>query len=171
MSSRTVAVRISCENYDLTNFEDSNGFDLPANISFPILLKARGSVIVDTGIKLNLPPFLYADVRPRSGLAFSHEVVAFSGLIDHGYTGNIFVKLFNLGDRDYTIYPGDRIAQLVFCESIKPRFFPIRKEIQTSRNARGFGSTSSPLNNDEVVFLPFIFNKNSAVEEEITPDK
>src|SRR5258708_1437290 len=68
---------------------------------------------VPTGLAIELPPGYEAQVRPRSGLALKHSITVNFGTIDPGYRGEIKVIMFNLGRADYTIEPGDRIAQLV----------------------------------------------------------
>jgi dUTP pyrophosphatase len=68
---------------------------------------------VPTGLAIELPPGCEAQVRPRSGLGLKHSLTVNFGTIDPGYRGEIRVIMFNLGRADYTIEPGDRIAQLV----------------------------------------------------------
>ena len=72
-------------------------------------------VLVRTGIAIELPSGLEAQVRPRSGLALKHGVTVANapGTIDADYRGDVGVILINLGDRPFPIRPGDRIAQLV----------------------------------------------------------
>ena len=115
------------------------GIDLPA-AEFGVL-PVGGSVVVDTGIKLvdllsenNLNDLvtgnhsgwipndfiLESQVRPRSGLAAKHGVVAMLGTIDLDYKDTIKVILFNLGKEKYEIHPGDRVAQLVFALVYRP---------------------------------------------------
>lgn len=68
---------------------------------------------VATGIAIELPPGYEAQVRPRSGMALKHSVTVNFGTIDPGYRGELRVVMFNLGQADYTVEKGDRIAQLV----------------------------------------------------------
>src|ERR1022692_787348 len=62
-----------------------------------------------------LPPGYEAQVRPRSGLALKHAITSPNapGTIDPGYRGEIRVILLNLGREPYTVYAGDRIAQMI----------------------------------------------------------
>jgi dUTP pyrophosphatase len=71
---------------------------------------ARG---VPTGIAIQLDPGYEAQVRPRSGMALKHSITVNFGTIDPGYRGEIRVVMFNLGQADYVVEKGDRIAQLV----------------------------------------------------------
>lgn len=107
----------------------ASGLDLPA-AEFGVL-PVGGSVVVDTGITLrdlgvtlwtptSSDYILEAQVRPRSGLAAKHGVVAMLGTIDADYKDTIKVILFNFGKEKYEIHPGDRIAQLVFAIVYRP---------------------------------------------------
>ena len=105
-------------------------------------IKAHGSETFDTGVHVELPQKTYGKIASKSGLNVNHSVVSCGGTIDQGYTGSIKVKLYNLGDEDYTFKCGEKIAQLV----IQPCLFcdvevvdEINKE--TDRMDNGFGST------------------------------
>ena len=95
---------------------------------------------VPTGIAIELQPGYEAQVRPRSGLALKHSLTVNFGTIDPGYRGEIRVVMFNFGHVEYTIKPGDRIAQLVLA-----RYEAVEWEegdLGTSdRGTRGFGSS------------------------------
>lgn len=117
------------------------GYDITSVES--VIIPARSSAVVPTGITLaNMPPGLWLRIESRSGLAFKHNVVAFNGIIDNNYRGDLGVKLFNHSDEDYHVNKGDRVAQLVlypivvvirtaFVDSVTP----------TERGDAGFGST------------------------------
>ena len=102
--------------------------------------KARHS---RTGLYIELPEGYEAQVRPRSGLAFKHGVTVLNtpGTIDSDYRGEIRVILINLGEEDFTIEPGDRIAQMVFAPVTKAELEIAAELNETERAAGGFGST------------------------------
>lgn len=89
------------------------GADLTASESWEIPPGSRA--LVGTGTFLNLPKGFVGYVCPRSGLAAKHGVTVLNspGVVDAGYTGEIFVNLINHGDEAFVIDAGDRIAQLV----------------------------------------------------------
>src|SRR5579871_5352423 len=91
--------------------EEDAGMDLRALER--IVLTPGAAQGVPTGIAVELPSGHEAQVRPRSGLALKHSVTVNFGTIDPGYRGEIKVVMFNLGETDYVIEPGDRIAQLI----------------------------------------------------------
>lgn len=134
---------VNKSNYPMPQYATSMsaGMDLRANIEKPVILKSRGSIVIDTGIIIELPEGYEAQVRPRSGLAFKNDITAHLGTIDADYRGLIGVKLFNLSDNDFTINPGDRIAQLVISKYEKVELMESSELETTERGAGGFGST------------------------------
>ena len=117
------------------------GMDLKANINEPYILPAKGSVIIPTGLFIALPEGYEATIRSRSGLAFKYDIVAFHGLIDADYRGEIMVKLFNFSDIDFLINPGERIAQLKIASYEKVELIEVKELVSTERGDGGFGST------------------------------
>lgn len=95
------------------------GYDLCSDGVYT--LWGGGTVVVSTGISLELPSDICALVMSRSGLAAQHGVFVLNapGLIDPGYTGEIKVVLCKIGGKDMLISPGDRIAQMVFMPVLK----------------------------------------------------
>ncbi|RMD44616.1 hypothetical protein DV735_g529, partial [Chaetothyriales sp. CBS 134920] len=89
----------------------SAGHDLYASQASTI--PARGKALVSTGIAIACPPGTYGRVAPRSGLAAKHSIDTGAGVIDADYRGEVKVLLFNLGEVDFPVAVGDRIAQLV----------------------------------------------------------
>lgn len=100
-------------------------------------------VLVHTGLVINLPPAYEAQVRPRSGLALKSGVTVLNtpGTIDAGYRGEIGVILINLGENDFVIRKGDRIAQLVIAPVTQPIVVEATEIDETDRGTGGFGST------------------------------
>ncbi|MBQ3226419.1 MAG: dUTP diphosphatase [Clostridia bacterium] len=120
------------------------GMDLSAAIAEPVTIKKGELLRVPTGIAIALPnaetvAYLYA----RSGLATKHGICLSNsvGVIDSDYRGEISVGLINLGPEDYTIAPGERIAQMVFAPVIRAELCEVESLEETQRGAGGFGST------------------------------
>lgn len=134
---------INKSNYDLPAYatEQSAGMDLRANIDEPIVLKAHCSAVVGTGIHIGLPEGCEAQVRGRSGLAFKYDIISHVGTIDADYIGEIHVKLFNLSNADYVIYPGERISQLVINKIEHIEWNEVTELETTERGEGGFGHT------------------------------
>jgi dUTP pyrophosphatase len=96
---------------------------------------------VPTGIAIELPPGLEAQVRPRSGMALKHSVTVNFGTIDPGYRGEIRVVMFNLSPGDYVIEKGDRIAQLVVARYEAVEWQEGVDLAESLRGQGGFGSS------------------------------
>jgi dUTP pyrophosphatase len=96
---------------------------------------------VPTGIAIELPSGYEAQIRPRSGMALKHSIVANFGTIDPGYRGEIRVVMFNLSAGDYVIEKGDRIAQLVVARYEAVEWEEGGELGESQRGAGGFGSS------------------------------
>lgn len=121
--------------------EGSAGMDIRACERAVIRAGARGCV--GTGLYLEIPRGYEAQVRPRSGLALKHGVTVLNapGTIDSDYRGEVRVILANLGENDFTIEPGERIAQIIFAAVTQARLETSAELGGTERGAGGFGST------------------------------
>ena len=121
------------------------GCDLKANISKPITIAPWKSVWVGTGVHLAMPYGMFALQAPRSGIACNHGITLANspGIIDPGYRGEIRCKLVNLSDEPYTVYPLERIAQLVFLPFVNAVFTEVDSLPDSSRGEDGYGSTGA----------------------------
>ena len=122
------------------------GLDLRANIEESIELKSLERVLVPTGLFMELPVGVEAQIRPRSGLAFKHGITVLNtpGTIDADYRGEIKVALINHGDACYRLNVGDRIAQLVIAPVVNAKFTEVVElSNESQRGTGGFGSTGS----------------------------
>ena len=121
--------------------EHSSGFDLYASLPDGSLEIGPSPTAVLTGIALEVPPGLDAQVRPRSGLA-RQGVVGTFGTIDADYRGEIMVTLYTVGRTEpHIVNDGDRIAQLVFSRLEPVDFHERGKLSDTARGEGGHGST------------------------------
>jgi dUTP pyrophosphatase len=136
---------INKSNHDLPHYETiaSAGMDLRASISESRILKPLERSVVGTGIFIELPVGIEAQVRPRSGLAAKKGVTVLNapGTIDADYRGEIGVILVNLSNEEFTINNGERIAQLVIAKHERAEWIEVEELTDTSRGEGGFGST------------------------------
>lgn len=136
---------INKSNHDLPHYETlaSAGMDLRANISESRVLKPLERSIVGTGLFIELPVGIEAQVRPRSGLAAKKGITVLNapGTIDADYRGEIGVILVNLSNEDFTIQNGERIAQLVIAKHERAEWVQVDELSSTERGEGGFGST------------------------------
>jgi dUTP pyrophosphatase len=121
------------------------GADLHAHLAADVVIPPRGRALVPTGLRVEIPPGFEGQVRPRSGLAAAHGVTVLNapGTIDSDYRGEIQVILVNLGDGEFRVRDGDRIAQLVIAPVVRAGFSRVDEVGATWRGSGGFGSTGT----------------------------
>ena len=122
----------------------SAAMDLHACLDGAVTIPAGERRVIPTGLAIALPSADYvALVFARSGLGIKHGVVPSNcvGVIDSDYRGEVMVGLQNSGDADFTVQPGDRIAQLMVVPVVQPRLRLVDQLDETDRGAGGFGST------------------------------
>jgi dUTP pyrophosphatase len=121
------------------------GLDLPASTpaETPTVLKPGARALIPTGFAMELPDGYQAEVRPRSGLAVKHGVTTLNspGTIDSDYRGEIKVLLINLGQEDFVVTRGQRIAQLVIMPVVRAKIEITAQLAESPRGHGGFGST------------------------------
>lgn len=123
--------------------EGSSGADLRAYIEEPITLMPGERRLVPTGLFVEIPQGVEAQIRARSGLAIKHGIGLANGVgtVDSDYRGEWNIPLINWGQEPYTIHSGDRIAQVIFSRYEKADFVSVSQISETERGAGGFGHT------------------------------
>ena len=123
----------------------SAGMDLYADLEHELVLNPGARSLVPTGIAIELPDGIEAQVRPRSGLALKHGIALVNspGTIDADYRGEIGIILINHGDKPYTVRKGERVAQIVFAPFVRAALHEVSELGVTERGAGGFGHTGS----------------------------
>ena len=123
--------------------EGASGMDLYAALSKPIVLRPLERTLIPTGLKISLPKNLEAQIRPRSGLAYTHGISILNspGTIDSDYRGEIKILLINLGQDQFVIEHSSRIAQLIIAPIIQAKLKVVLALNKTKRGQKGFGST------------------------------
>jgi dUTP pyrophosphatase len=123
------------------------GMDLRAAVpeDRPLLILPGKRALVPTGLVLEIPEGMEGQVRPRSGLAMKHGVTCLNtpGTIDSDYRGEVKVLLVNLGEDDFYVTRGMRIAQVVFATVVRMAIEERGAASSTARGAGGFGSTGT----------------------------
>lgn len=132
-------IKLDFDAYEPTRAHDTDaGLDLRASHSG--VVPAHGRAAFDTGVHVQLPPGTYGAVRSRSGLMFNHGITT-DGTVDAGYRGQLRVILFNHSDRNYTVKPGEKIAQFVVQPCVIEAIEVVDELDETDRGAAGFGSS------------------------------
>jgi dUTP pyrophosphatase len=137
------------EGLDLPSYETAGaaGMDLRAAVpdDRPMMLMPGKRALVPTGFVFEIPDGYEGQVRPRSGLAFKHGITCLNtpGTIDSDYRGEVKVLLVNLGDEEFLIERGMRIAQMVIAPVTQVSVAETYAVEETARGAGGFGSTGT----------------------------
>ena len=121
----------------------SAGMDLRANIDAPITLAPGERKLIPTGIYIALPVGYEAQIRPRSGLALKYGIglANMLGTCDSDFRGEIRVILINLGQEDFVVNDGERIAQMVIAKHETAEWDVVEELDETERGEGGYGHT------------------------------
>jgi dUTP pyrophosphatase len=140
-----ILIKVSSKNGNLPVYqtEGSAGADLKACLDEPITLMPGERRLIPTGMRIELPEGVEAQIRARSGLSIKHGITMINGVgtVDSDYRGEWNVPMVNLGSEPYTIHDGDRIAQAVFARYERAEFTLVETVNETERGGGGFGST------------------------------
>src|SRR3954468_17750974 len=124
----------------------SAGLDLRAILDAPLALPPGKAELLPTGLAIHLDdPGLAAVILPRSGLGHKHGVVLGNlvGLIDSDYQGQLMVSCWNRGSTEFTVQPGERIAQMVIVPVVQVELQVVEDFAKSARGAGGFGHTGT----------------------------
>jgi dUTP pyrophosphatase len=124
--------------------DGSAGMDMRACVDAPLTLAPGETQLIPTGLAIHVEDSgMAAVLLPRSGLGHKHGIVLGNlvGLIDSDYQGQVFVSCWNRGNEDFTINPGERIAQMVIVPVIHADFEVVDEFVASDRGTGGFGHT------------------------------
>ena len=140
-----ILIKRLSKNISLPKYETdgSSGMDLAANIDKAIEIVPGKSAVIPTGLAVSIPKNFEIQIRPRSGLAAKNQISVLTtpGTIDSDYRGELKVILVNLGEKNFKIEKGLRIAQMVLCHVVKAVFKEVENLEETKRGTDGFGFT------------------------------
>ena len=140
-----ITVKIKSKRGYMPSYETagSAGADIRACLDEPLTLMPGERRLIPTGMYVELPMGVEAQIRARSGLSIRHGITMINGVgtVDSDYRGEWNIPMVNLGQEPYTIHDGDRIAQAVFTTYSRAEFELTEKVDDTERGEGGFGST------------------------------
>lgn len=121
------------------------GYDLYATNTKEIDIAPHSTIKFGTGIAMEIPEGYFGAIFARSGLATKKGLRPANcvGVIDSDYRGEIIVPLHNDTDEIMTVFPQDRIAQLVILPYLAINFIETEELKSTERGKGGFGSTGT----------------------------
>lgn len=123
---------------------EAAGMDVRAYLpEDPVIMKPGQRALIPTGLYMQLPSGYECQIRPRSGLALNYGLTVLNspGTVDADYRGEIGIILINLGQNDFTVNDGDRIAQMVIKSYARVEWEPVEELDRTKREDGGFGHT------------------------------
>jgi len=125
--------------------EFSAGADLYALIDGTLTINPHETILVHTGLSMEIPEGFGGFIFARSGLASKKGLAPANkvGVVDADYRGEIMVALHNHSDIPAEIANGERIAQMVFLPFLAAEFIESETLSDTVRGAGGFGSTGT----------------------------
>ena len=147
MKSPKIEVRIKRLNHGaglpLPDYASNGAAGMDICAAESLILRAGRRHAVATGFAFAIPDGYEVQVRPRSGLALKNGITCLNtpGTIDSDYRGEVKVILANLGEDDFQITKGDRIAQIVVAPVTHAAMVEVDEIDETLRGAGGFGST------------------------------
>ena len=123
--------------------EFAAGADLYACLDADVTIAPAETLLIHTGLAMQIPEGLVGLIYARSGLASKKGLAPANkvGVIDSDYRGEIMVALHNHGTIPQTISDGERIAQIVFAPYYAAEFSVVDELDDTTRGTGGFGST------------------------------
>ena len=123
--------------------EFAAGADLYACLDADVTIAPAETLLIHTGLAMQIPEGLVGLIYARSGLASKKGLAPANkvGVIDSEYRGEILVALHNHGTIPQTISDGERIAQIVFAPYYAAEFSVVDELDDTTRGTGGFGST------------------------------
>ncbi len=124
---------------------DAAGADLYACIEKPVSILPGQTVLIPTGLSMEIEQGFAGFIYARSGLATKRGLAPANkvGVIDCDYRGQVMVSLHNHSDAPQYVEPGERVAQMVFAPVYQAAFCEVGSLTDTERGAGGFGSTGT----------------------------
>lgn len=121
--------------------------DAGADICTPVdvVVPAHGSAAVHTGVHVETPSRHASILMPKSGLNLHADILSF-GVIDEGFSGEIIVKLYNLGDEDQEFKAGSEVTQMLCMPVLYPSYVEVEEIQAGERGTDGYGSTGLQAN-------------------------
>lgn len=142
---QNVRIKLLRENATCPSYQSASaaGADLYAAIDESLVIEAGQTVLVPTGVAMEIPEGFVGLVYARSGLATKRGLAPANkvGVIDSDYRGEIMVALHNHSTERAEIEAGERIAQIVLTPYLTAQFEIADELSYTERGAGGFGST------------------------------
>lgn len=120
---------------------DDAGWDL--FVSQTVEVPPHKFMDVPSGVHIRLPDGYWGMLTGRSSTIRKRGLLVVQGIIDTGYTGELFSAVWNLTDQPVTLKRGERVAQLIILPNSTAQTVMVQARALgvTSRGWAGFGSS------------------------------
>ena len=125
----------------IPNYANKNDAGLDLYSAEDFVLKPGERRAFKTGVKMEIPEGYVGLVWDKSGLAVNDGIKTMAGVIDSGYRGEIKIVLINLGEKNFEIKKGQKIAQMLIQKIEHPEIEIVEFLSESGRGESGFGST------------------------------
>jgi dUTP pyrophosphatase len=98
---------------------------------------------IPTGIRVKLPEGYYGRIVGRSSTIERYGLEVLEGIIDNGYTGELFIRVINIKDSVVTVAKNARLAQFIVAPITNTTYSVVDELPETERSTNGFGSSGA----------------------------
>jgi len=125
-------------------YDGDVGMDLIVNVEDQVVIQPGEFADIPTGIAIKLPEGTWAAIRPRSSTFFRRRLIVYDGTIDNGYTGPLYIGVFNPGPDVQIIPEKAKLAQLVIFNRVPIEEVEYVDSLpETQRGEAGMGSSDA----------------------------
>jgi dUTP pyrophosphatase len=135
----TPTLKTTSDNISHPSMPGDVGYNLKVSEEI-VSLPAGKLVSIKTDVRVEIPEGYWGLILPRSSANMS-GILIFSGVIDTGYRGELFVLALNLGSSARLLTKGQSLAQMVFFPSSVFDLERVEDLSDSHRGNNGFGST------------------------------
>ena len=118
--------------------EDSVGYDIKS--PSPHVIKSKTTGIVPTGLAFDIPKGLYGRLAAKSQQACQYSLLVLGGVIDPGYTREVFVLLHVLGEEDFNIEEGQEFIQLILENASTPPLKEVKQMPPSTKRIKNYNT-------------------------------
>lgn len=127
------------------HYDSDAGFDLAYAGAHPIHISPGECEDVRCGISVQWPPMMWGFLVGRSSSFRKRGILVNPAIVDGGFRGELFAVCRNIGNRDVTVQPGDRLAQIIPMPLLSAGMgvVEVPQLDPSERGENGFGSTGT----------------------------
>ena len=122
-------------------------FFIPNDYNESVTLAPNESILIPSGIKVNLPENTCLIAFNKSGIATKYNLQVGACVVDENYKGEIHLHLTNVGNKLVQVYAGQKVLQFVLVQQNYSKLQEVKSHApwetkeDDERGDKGFGST------------------------------